>query len=254
VEILLTTPWSMPPNAAAHGFAMDQLMRWNLAVLAGIFVLAHLLLAIVIIRRRSAAVITRNGVLSTWKVEAAALLLLVLMYLAMAVTAQRLWAVNRFEGAAPGSMQVEVTGRQFQWYFRYPGADAEFGRTDPSLIAPAEGNPLGLVAPDEHGHDDIVASELVLPVNREVDLALRAQDVVHGFFIPAMRLKQNAVPGLLLHVHFTPVVLGNYPILCSQVCGLGHSRMQARLRVVSQPEFKSWLDAKTAAIAARAGR
>jgi cytochrome c oxidase subunit 2 len=88
-----------------------------------------------------------------------------------------------------------------------------------------------------------VASELVLPVNREVDLQLRSLDVIHGFFVPAMRLKQNAVPGSALHVHFTPVREGVYPILCSQVCGSGHTRMQARMRVVSQAAYDAWIAA-----------
>ena len=56
-----------------------------------------------------------------------------------------------------------------------------------------------------------------------------------------MRLKQNAVPGLTLHVHFTPTTPGEYPILCSQVCGLGHGHMEAKLRVVSETEFNAWL-------------
>jgi cytochrome c oxidase subunit 2 len=130
---------------------------------------------------------------------------------------------------------------QFQWYFRYPGADAAFGITRADRIDAAGGNPLGLDSEDTRGHDDVVSSVLMLPAGREVDLRLRSQDVIHGFFIPGMRLKQNAVPGMVLHVHFTPDVPGDYPILCSQVCGLGHARMQATLRVVSPAEFDRWM-------------
>jgi cytochrome c oxidase subunit 2 len=138
-------------------------------------------------------------------------------------------------------MQVEVVGEQFQWYFRYPGEDAAFGATRPEFVNAAEGNPLGLDARDMRGKDDVVSSVLVLPVGREADLRLRSLDVIHGFFIPGMRLKENAVPGLVLHVHFTPSVIGTYPILCSQVCGSGHARMQAMVSVVSQAEFQAWL-------------
>jgi len=236
------SPQWMPPNAAAHGFALDQLMRWNLCAMALCFVVAHLLLFAMFLRRtKTSAVATPS------RLQAIPIALFCLVYLAMAITAQHLWASNRFEGAAPGSMQVEVTGRQFQWYFRYPGPDATFGNTRPEIIAPASGNPLGLDPADEHGQDDIVSSELVLPVNHEVDLTLRAQDVVHGLFIPAMRLKQNAVPGQILHIHFTPITTGIYPILCTQVCGLGHARMQARLRVVTTIQFQSWLQSRSAA-------
>ena len=74
--------------------------------------------------------------------------------------------------------------------------------------------------------------------------SLRSLDVIHGFFLPDMRLKQNAVPGQLLHVHFTPVREGRYAVLCSQLCGLGHARMQAQLRVVSASAYQAWLDAR----------
>jgi cytochrome c oxidase subunit 2 len=144
-------------------------------------------------------------------------------------------------------MQVEVIGQQFVWYFRYPGADAAFGRTSLSLVAPAEGNPLGIDPTDSYGHDDIVTSQLVLPAHREVDLTLRSQDVIHGFAIPQMRIKQNATPGQTAHIHFTPETPGDYAILCTQVCGLGHYRMLATLRVLPPAAFDTWLHNQEAA-------
>jgi cytochrome c oxidase subunit 2 len=76
--------------------------------------------------------------------------------------------------------------------------------------------------------------------------------VIHGLFIPGMRLKQNAVPGMVLHVHFTPITAGEYDIVCSQVCGLGHARMQARLRVISPGEYRDWMAGREAARASEA--
>jgi cytochrome c oxidase subunit II len=233
------SPLEMPPNASLHGVAVDALMRWNLLALLVCFVIAHLWLILAIFRRREG-----NGfpAVARWALLAA----LCAMYVWMAITAQRLWAVDRFEGPSLEAMQVEVVGQQFQWYFRYPGADASFGVTRPSLVNAAAGNPLGIDPKDARGADDVVSSVLVLPVNHEVDLRLRSLDVIHGFFIPSMRLKQNAVPGLVLHVHFTPTEIGTYSILCSQVCGLGHARMQAQLRVVSAQEFQEWLKTREA--------
>ncbi len=228
-------PW-MPANGSLHGFAVDHLLRWNLTAISIFFLLAQILIAVAMVRRRRDDQPGRFALAGSLP-----LVLLCGLYLWMAVTAQRLWAANRFEGPSPAAMQVEVVGVQFQWYFRYPGADATFGATRPQLVNAGAGNPLGIDPSDSQGNDDVVSSELVLPVGREVDVRLRAHDVIHGFFIPGMRLKQNALPGQTLHVHFTPVAVGEYPILCTQVCGLGHGHMQARLRVVSGAEFDSWL-------------
>jgi cytochrome c oxidase subunit II len=250
----------MPPNAALHGIATDHLMRWNLSALVVCFLAAHLWLIFALIRKDrtvipSEAEESRQSPASTQQPaprlnhQASALQWLLLaalcaMYAWTAITAQRLWAANRFEGPSPEAMQVEVVGQQFQWYFRYPGPDARFGTTQPQMVNAAAGNPLGLDSRDPAGADDLVASVLVLPLGREIDLRLRSLDVIHGFFIPAMRLKQNAVPGLVLHIHFTPIAVGTYPILCSQVCGLGHARMQAQLRVVSPSAYEDWLQAQ----------
>jgi cytochrome c oxidase subunit 2 len=249
----------LPPNGALHGNTLDRLMVWNLGVLTALLVVAHLVLvyALVCTRRqrrveakptetlaasRAAQPLQSSSLLPAfWSAETVPVLLCCLLFAAMAITSERLWASLRFEGASPGAMQVEVVGVQFQWYFRYPGADARFGVTRAGLVNAAGGNPLGLDPGDTAGRDDVVSSVLVLPVGREVDLRLRSHDVIHGFFVPGMRLKENAVPGLELHVHFTPVTAGTYPILCTQVCGSGHARMQAVLRVVSQEEFGAWM-------------
>ncbi len=235
-ECFLQSSWWMPPNAAAHGVAVDRLMRWDVGAMAACFLAANILLVWLFLRPRRS-----SSPPSSSRAELLPLSLLVILYVVMAVTAEHLWARERFEGAAPGALHVEVVGEQFQWYFHYPGIDAAYGASQPQLVNAALGNPLGLDPADDHGRDDIVASELVLPVDREVDLQLRSLDVIHGFFVPEMRLKQNAVPGATLHVHFTPVREGIFPILCSQVCGSGHARMQARMRVVSPAAYSAWL-------------
>jgi cytochrome c oxidase subunit II len=242
----------MPSNAALHGIAVDHLMRWNLLALLVCFAAAHVWLIFAILRRKIRAPKGDEAAMKEVRqppdffraLNWLFLPLLGAMYVWMAVTAQHLWAANRFEGASPEAMQVEVVGEQFQWYFRYPGEDAAFGITRPQLVNAAAGNPLGIDPEDSRGADDLVSSVLMLPVGREVDLRIRSLDVIHGFFVPGMRLKENAVPGLVLHIHFTPIAVGTYPILCSQVCGSGHARMQAELRVVSPAAYQDWLRAR----------
>jgi len=236
---IASSPLWMPASGALHGLALDRLMRWNLIAICICFLAAHVWLIAATLRRRRPEQ-TAGSTVFRWTLLAA----LCAMYLWMAVTAQHLWASSRYAGPSLEAMQVEVVGEQFQWYFRYPGSDAAFGSTRPDLVDATAGNPLGLDPRDKRGADDVVSSVLVLPAGREVDLRLRSLDVIHGFFVPGMRLKENAVPGLVLHVHFTPATPGTYPILCSQLCGSGHARMQAVLSVVSPAEFESWLAAR----------
>jgi len=82
---------------------------------------------------------------------------------------------------------------------------------------------------------------MVLPVGHDVELNLRAQDVIHSLFIPAMRFKQDAVPGMNIHARFTPIRTGDFEISCAELCGTGHYRMRAVVRVVSEEEFHAWL-------------
>lgn len=225
----------MPVDAAAHGPALDRHLLLNLCIALALFTLAHLaLLAALTLRKRA------PSYRSTALLEILSVSTLALLFAALTLKAERLWAATRYTGPDPAALQVEAVGVQFAWYFRYPGPDAAFGRTRPELIAPGEGNPLGLDPADPTAADDSVSSELVLPVGREVDLRLRAQDVIHGFSVPALRLKQNAIPGQTMHIHFTPTLPGTYAVLCSQLCGLGHFRMTANLRVLPPAEFDSW--------------
>jgi cytochrome c oxidase subunit 2 len=233
----------LPPNGSLHGIALDHLLRWNLGAIFWLFIVANLLLAAAMLWRRkhhpeSAAEASGRMILLA---EVLPLLAITGLYIWMAVTGQHLWAASHEEAPAVSALPVEVTGVQFQWYFRYPGPDRAFGATRPTLVSAPAGNPLGLDPGDPRSLDDIVSPVLVLPAGRPVSLRLRSLDVIHGFFIPGMRLKQDTIPGMVSRLQFTPLTPGIYPILCSQVCGLGHARMQARLQVVSPEAFSRWL-------------
>ena len=230
-------PWSLPTDASAHGPALDHHLLLNLWIALGLLALAHLILLVGLLARR------RTEATNLWRIEYLPLTALAILFAFLTIKAEHLWASTRYTGASPTALQIEVTGVQFAWYFRYPGPDATFGITRPQLVAPAEGNPLGLDPADPHSADDEVTSELVLPANREVDLRLNAQDVIHGFSIPELRLKQNAVPGQIIHLHFTPTTPGTYAVLCTQLCGLGHFRMTANLRVLPPADYTAWLSA-----------
>jgi cytochrome c oxidase subunit 2 len=226
--------WHLPVDGALHGVALDRHLLLNLWVMLGLVVVAHLVLVVGMVWRGRLRARLGYAVLAG----------LTVLFFGLGIRAEQLWAAQRYTGADPAAMQVEVTGMQFAWYFRYPGPDGRFGETKLGLASAAEGNPLGVDPADRYGRDDVVTSQLVLPVGREVDLTLHAQDVIHGFSVPEMRLKQNAVPGQTVHLHFTPERVGEYAILCTQVCGLGHYRMSATMRVMPEGQFEGWLKAR----------
>lgn len=118
------------------------------------------------------------------------------------------------EKAQANTMEVRVVGEQFAWTFYYPGQDGK----------------------------EIATRELHLPLNRPVKFTLQAKDVLHDFWIPAFRMKKDAVPGLDVTYRVTPNRLGEYPIVCAELCGLGHATMRAKAVVTSEAEFTSWLE------------
>lgn len=145
-------------------------------------------------------------------------------------------------GAQP--VEVRVIAEQFAWNIHYPGLDGVFGRTDPALVSAA--NPIGIDRTDTSAADDVgMLNVLVLPVDRTVVVRLTSRDVIHSFTLNEMRVKQDATPGMFARTWFTPTVLGNWEIACSQLCGLGHYRMRGEYRVVDEATFLSFLRAES---------
>ena len=135
---------------------------------------------------------------------------------------------------------VRVVGEQFAWNIQYPGVDGRFGRTDVALVA--SDNPLGLDRSDPAAKDDITTiNQLTLPVDRPVLVHLSSKDVIHSFGLYEMRVKQDAVPGLDIPVWFIPNRIGDYEIVCSQLCGLGHYRMRGFINIKSQADYQAFL-------------
>ncbi len=92
------------------------------------------------------------------------------------------------------------------------------------------------------GKDDIVVPTLTIPVNHQIELLIRSQDVIHSFYVRELRLQQDAVPGMVIPIHFTANTTGAVmKIVCTQLCGLGHYRMRSFLNVVSEPDYEAFL-------------
>ncbi len=157
-------------------------------------------------------------------------------------------------GEAPkNAMEVEVTGKQFNWIFRYPGKDNVFGNKYYKNISDAENNSLGLLWDDPKTHDDIVVTNtMYLVVNQPVKLIINSRDVIHDVGMVAFRMKMDAVPGTPTTMWFTPKyttqemkkMTGNpdfeYEISCDQMCGKSHFSMKGIVQVVTPEEFILW--------------
>jgi cytochrome c oxidase subunit 2 len=147
--------------------------------------------------------------------------------------------------ATPQAVVIRVVAEQFNWNVLYPGADGKFGETSVALMTGT--NPFGLDRKSPGGKDDIVELNVIhLPINRPVIIQLSSKDVIHSFGVPAMRVKQDTIPGTLSSVWFTPTVLGQFDVQCSQLCGLGHYRMKAIITVESEDAFRRFLAAEAA--------
>lgn len=230
-----------PAPITSAAVLVDQQYARTLYVAGAVFVLAQLGLAFAVFRfrdRGAPARFSRGSV----GLEVLWTSITLFVFVSLAVAGREAWAIDRYTPPAPDAIQIEVTEAQFVFTFRYPGPDGKFGRLDPSLVDAPAGNPLGLDPNDPNGKDDVVSATLTVPVNRPIELLLRSQDVVHNFDVRELRLQQDAVPGMMIPIHFTATKVGAYAIVCTQLCGLGHNKMNAELRVVSESDYVAALE------------
>jgi cytochrome c oxidase subunit 2 len=125
----------------------------------------------------------------------------------------------------PGDLHLDVTAKQFEWMVTYPGADATLGTPD----------------------DFTVNSELHVPTGKDIRITLRSQDVLHSFFLPNVRLKQDAVPGRSIDVWFNVTKPGEYELACAELCGFGHYTMRGKFIVHTPEDYARWLSKRASA-------
>ena len=232
-----------PEVASRHGEGIDAMISFVFIATGVMFVIGHVVLALFIWQgSRRDAVSSRLATSQQERRVAITLGLVMAIAAEGGVLAIGLPVFNEYYGDIPAdAVKVIVTGQQFAWNNHYPGDDGVFGRTDVALITPT--NAVGLDTSDPAAADDFVAiNQLTVPVDRPVQITLRALDVIHSFFLPHHRVKQDAVPGMSIPVWFVPTREGRFEIPCAELCGLGHYRMQGYLNVVSQAEYDAWLD------------
>ncbi len=255
VYIFWERTWWFPESITSLGNKVDVQFVRTLWITGLVFVLAQLGLAYTIFRYRAdvpgRAVYSHGhtGMEIVWTALTA------IMFIGLGVAAEAAWREYHALGPtmAANAMQVEITGKQFKWYFRYPGPDGQFGRTDPTLVNDQLGNYQGVDFTDPAAKDDVITAEMAVTVNQPVNVIIRSLDVTHSFFVRELRFKQDAVPGLLIRMNFTAEKAGSYEIACAELCGLGHHQMRADLKVLTPAEFDSWMREQAAYMPALTG-
>jgi cytochrome c oxidase subunit 2 len=235
----------MPPDYSAHGHQLDQLnavVHWLMLILfvawGGYFL--YVLWRFNAKRHKKASY---GGMQShfTSYVEAGVAVIEVILLVGFSIPLWSKWTHK--PGPETNPLVIRVVAEQFAWNVHYPGKDGKFGRSDPKLMTST--NPLGIDPNDPDGKDDVTSlNQLHLEVNRPVIINLSSKDVIHSFSLPVMRVKQDAIPGQGVAIHFTPVRTTNgdkWEIACAQLCGLGHYRMRGQLEVHSKADFEKWL-------------
>ena len=249
VIVLGARTW-LPPLASEHGEGIDRMIIYLLVCTGALILLGHIVLGYFILRSsgrdRAITDVPTHRTQQIWSIVPAIVMTLVAEG-GVLVIGLPVWGQLYGQEPPSDAVLVEVTGEQFTWNIRYPGEDGELGRTDPRLISVQ--NALGLDPSDPAAADDILDLALIYaPVNRPVHVRLRSKDVLHSFYLPHHRIKQDAVPGMTIDLWFTPNREGEFEIACAELCGFGHYQMRGTLKVVSQDEFSRWIAEKNAGL------
>lgn len=239
----------MPIDASRHGPALDNLsamMHWVMLVLF-VFWAAYFVYVLWRFSAKRNPRASYVGMQSHWSTysEAGVAIVEAVILVAISIPLWSKWATPPERNENP--LEVRLMAEQFAWNIQYPGRDGVFGRRNVNLVSST--NPIGLDPNDPAGKDDIVTlNQLHVELNRPVIVHVMSKDVIHSFSLPVMRVKQDAIPGMEVPIHFTPIkanTTGQWEIACAQLCGLAHYRMRGQLFVHPKEDFAAWMKTST---------
>jgi cytochrome c oxidase subunit 2 len=211
----------LPEDVSVHGHTIDHLFFFILGLTGIVFIGTEFALFWFMakydraVNRQPVKFMHGSHSLEVvWTIIPAATLLFIAIYQMNA------WAQVKLASHMPQvPFTVEVIARQFEWRLRYPGRDGVIGTTD----------------------DVYVVNDLHLPVNEDILISLKSMDVLHSFFLPNMRVKQDAVPGMDIPVWFRATKEGEYDLVCAELCGWGHYKMKGRVTIETRAKYDEWL-------------
>src|ERR1041385_6111550 len=239
VLLFVSGKWWFPAPISEHAPALDRQFLLTISVVGIAFTAAQIGLGwMVWIYRERPATERATYTHGSNRLEVIWTIVTAVIFIGLAVMGQSVWASLHFNQAPAGAFQVEVVAQQFQWNFHYAGKDGVFGRTDPNLIDDSALNFIGLDETDPNAKDDMTHSVIAVPAGRPVELILRSKDVIHDFWVPQLRFKQDLVPGMVIRVHFTANQPGKYELACAELCGQLHFKMKSYMLVLPDADFQ----------------
>jgi cytochrome c oxidase subunit 2 len=212
VALVLLIDW-FPIGASSGASAVDTLYDVTLVVAIPIFVLVMSVAIYSVVRFRARPGDTRDGAPIHGNARLEVLWVAIPFLIVSALAAYSWIVLDDIEAREADTLEVGVRAQQFAWSFQYPQA----------------------------GGPAVESNELVLPEGRPVNFNIDAVDVIHSFWVPAFRIKQDAVPGIKTETRTTPTRVGRYDVVCTELCGVGHATMRQNVRVVPPAEFDRWL-------------
>ena len=241
VLLFVSGKWWFPAAISEHAPALDRQFMITIVVVGLAFTAAQIGLGWMVWKYRDTGKAGDRAIYShgSNRLEVLWTVITAVIFITLAVMGQSVWASLRLNDAPPGSYSVEVVAQQFQWNFHYAGKDGKFGRTHPNFIDDSALNFVGLDPEDAASADDAVTATLAIPVNRPVELRLRSKDVIHNFWVPQLRFKQDLVPGMEIKVHFTANRVGKYELACAELCGQLHFKMKSYMLVLPEDELQA---------------
>jgi len=210
VYVLLRSIYQLPEPASVEAVGIDALFEAHFVLIAFLFalVIGFMLYSLVVFRRRDGDDSDGDHFHGHTGLEVAWTIVPLGLVIFFGVWAAQL--LGDITEPKPEEMTVRVVGRQWSWIFEYPDLD------------------------------DLRSDELVLPVDRPVLLEMQSEDVIHSFWVPEFRVKQDLLPGKVTDIRFTPTEVGDYRLRCAEMCGTQHATMLAPVRIVSRVDFDAW--------------
>jgi len=217
--------WWLPPQASNFAPGIDT-MFLVILVLTGIaFVLVEVALVIFLVKYRQRPGRKAFYTHGSTPAEVIWTAIPAIAMVILGIVSNSLWVTIKGRQSVPAdAYPLAVHAKQFEWWITYPGLDGKLGDDD----------------------DFKIRNKLYVPAGRPIVLTLTSEDVIHSFYVPQFRVRQDVVPGMEIRVWFIATVPGTYEIACSQLCGMGHYKMRAQVFVQTQADYDAWLQQQAA--------